>query len=457
MKLQAIFSARRAALLAQLPPGSVALLRSGAEQMRNSDVDYPFRAQSDFYYLTGFNEPDAILCLYHPPGALLSSADIAEEAVAIVAENPMQVIFLRPKDIEKEIWQGRRLGVANAPAVLGLDEAHAIDEAQAEFLTLCSQVQQVYFSFDELDFWQPWVNQLIAVQKSKSRQGVQVVNELGNLNSLLHAMRLVKSQTEIECLRQAAQISVKGHLAAMKATRPGCFEYQIQAALEAEFKMNGSPRVAFNSIVASGDNACILHYTENDCVVKAGDLVLVDAGAEWASYAGDITTTFPANGRFSEAQAALYQVVFDAQQAVIAMVQPGVVYEEMHKTAVRVITEGLVSLGILQGNPTDLIAAQAYKPFFMHGTGHWLGMDVHDVGSYKLNGNWQRLVPGMVFTVEPGLYIATDAQNVPAQFLGIGIRIEDDVLVTPDGCEVLTQGLPRTLAEIEHFMQQPTE
>lgn len=438
MNSMTIFQERRNTLLKKLPENSVAFIASGEEKIRNRDVEYEFRAESDFYYLTGFAEPDAIL--------MLIKYDSVSES------RPKTVLFLRPKDEEQETWQGRRLGVDKAPDSLNIDQAWPIEEFEEQASELLTGLESLFFTFTQLSEWSDLASDWIQAQKAKARKGVQAPTQLQDLDSILHEMRVIKSAEEIEWMRQAAQISVKGHLAAMRSVAPGKYEYQVQSDLENAFKQNGSPRVAFNTIVAGGENACVLHYTENTALIQEGALVLVDAGAEYASYAGDITSTFPANGRFSEPQAALYEIVLAAQQAAIDVIQPGVTYDAMHQAAVQVLTQGLVRLGILQGNVDQLIEEETYKRFFMHGTGHWLGMDVHDVGRYKQQGEWRTLRPGMVVTVEPGLYIPIDCPEVDAQYHGIGIRIEDDVVVTETGHDVLTAGLPRTVAEIEQWM-----
>lgn len=430
-----IYQLRRQKLLDALPEKGMALIASGREKIRNRDVEYPFRVQSDFDYLTGFREPEAVLVLVK--GRAESSH-----------------LFLRPKDIEQETWQGKRLGVDAAAKTLSIDHAWSRDDFETTLSELVEGVEQLFFSFAELADWAPLAQTWIDAQKAKARKGVKAPQALCDLDDVLHEMRLIKSDTEIEMMRQAAQISVKGHLAAMRAAEPGKWEYQVQAEMENCFKQLGSARVAFNSIVACGDNACILHYTENHTQMQAGQLVLVDAGAEFEGYAGDITHTYPVSGRFSQPQAELYEIVLAAQQAAIEAVQPGQPYDVMHQACLKVLVAGLCELEILQGSVEALIESEAYKPYFMHGTGHWLGMDVHDVGAYKVNGRWRELQAGMVVTVEPGLYIPFSALEVPERYRGIGIRIEDDVLVTPHGHEVLTVGLPRSVAEIEDWMAQ---
>ncbi|MDG6777754.1 Xaa-Pro aminopeptidase [Thiomicrorhabdus sp. zzn3] len=425
----------RQALLDKLPDNSAALVSSGHEQIRNRDVEYPFRAQSDFFYLTGFSEPDSVLLL-------------------IKKQQVKSILFLRPRDPEQETWQGRRLGVERAPKLLKTDQAWSIDELDEQVPPALENIEQLYFSFSLLDEWMAPIQEWLSLLKSQVRKGVTAPSKLCDLDEVLHEMRLFKSPQEAEALRHAARISVEGHLAAMRHVRPEMYEYQLQSALESTFMQYGSQKVAFNSIVASGENACILHYTENSDRIGDHQLVLVDAGAELNSYAGDITTTFPANGKFTAEQKALYELVLKAQQAAVTLIKPGVRYDVPHQTVIEILTAGLLELGILRGKLNKLIEEEAYRPFFMHGTGHWLGMDVHDVGAYKINGEWRCLEPGMLLTVEPGLYVAPESPGVDERWWGIGIRIEDDVLVTEEGHEVLTQGLPRSVAEIEGWMAE---
>lgn len=462
------FAQRRQNLIERLPAGSVALIASGEEQIRNRDVEYPFRADSDFLYLTGFDEPDAVLVLIH--AQVLAASEKDENKDKDKDKNKDQGskdqgknnqkhqawLFLRPKDPEQETWQGKRLGVEQAPHTLQLDQAWSIDELDEQAPQFLTHAQQVYFSFSQLDVWGAKLAEWLAGLKTQVRKGVTVPSCLADLDEVLHEQRLFKSEAEIALMRQAAQISVQGHLAAMRASRPGAYEYQIQSAIEHAFRLQGSERVAFNSIAAAGDNACILHYTQNNAELKDGDLILLDAGAEWQGYAGDISHTYPVNGRFSEPQKQLYNLVLDAQQAAIEAVRPGNPYNAMHLASTKVMTAGLLKLGILQGELDSLLNEEAFKRFFMHGTGHWLGLDVHDVGRYKLNGEWREFQPGMVVTVEPGLYIPKGLEDVDTKWQGIGIRIEDDVLVTSTGHDILTQGnvrLPRRVEEIEQWMQ----
>lgn len=426
---------QRQKLFQQLPVNSAVLIASGSEKIRNRDVEYPFRAASDFTYLTGFHEPDSVLLLVKK------------------AEN-QTIMFVRPTDVEQEIWQGRRLGVDMAAPLLAVDNAYSIDELDVQVAEALENIENLFFSFSEMTRWMAPVQTWLEALKSKVRKGVTAPTRLCDLDEIMYESRLIKSAQEIEWMRDAAQVTVEGHLAAMSSVEPGQYEFQVQAALEGRFKMLGSQRVAFSTIAASGDNACILHYTENSDLIGDYHLVLLDAGAEMHGYAGDITTTFPACGRFTEEQAQLYNLVLSAQQTAIEMIKPGVTYDAPHQAVIKTLTSGLVELGILSGEVETLIKDEAYKPFFMHGTGHWLGMDVHDVGLYKVDGQWRELQPGMVLTVEPGLYIAPETPNVDERWQGIGIRIEDDVLVTETGHEVLTTGLPRTVVDIEAWMAE---
>jgi len=429
------FKKNRLRLLEALPPGSAALIFSGREQLRNRDVEYPFRVHSDFYYLTGFVEPESTLLLIH-------GVDGARQSV----------VFVRPRDKKAEIWTGRRVGVERAPEVLEVDAAFSSSERDEKLVELLKGVQQVHVSFSDSAYWWPVLQPVFSGLKKHLRDGIEPPAALHDLDRILHELRLIKQPWELERLRVAAQISVKGHLAAMEAAVRAGSERDVQRALECALYEAGGDDLSFNPIVASGANACVLHYTENCAPLDRNALLLVDAGAEKDFYAGDITTTFPASGRFSAEQKALYEVVLAAQRAALEHVQPGVPYDRHHQAAVRVITEGLVDLGLLQGRVDALIEDKAYARFYMHKTGHWLGLDVHDVGAYRVNGAWRPLQENMVLTVEPGLYVAPDDETVEARWRGIGIRIEDDVCITADGHEILTHGLPRTPEEIEAWM-----
>jgi Xaa-Pro aminopeptidase len=429
------FKKRRKRLLQHIGVGNIALLGSASMHARNRDVDYPFRQDSDFYYLTGFNEPDALAVFV--PGR----------------EEGEYLLFCRPFDEQKTIWEGAHAGLEGATKHYAADAAHSIGEVDELLPKLLAGKGKVFYPLghnadldhDVLD----WINQI----RHQSRTGLVAPNELSALDKLLHEMRLFKSAAELKLMRHAADVSAQGHIKTMQACQAGLYEYQLEAELVYHFMQAGLRAVAYPSIVAGGKNACTLHYTTNDCALQDGDLVLIDAGAECDHYAADITRTFPVSGRFSEPQKQLYQLVLDAQLAAIEQIKPGAPWNSPHDAAVEVLTRGLVGLGLLKGRVKKLIKDEKYKAFYMHRTGHWLGMDVHDVGDYKINGDWRVLEAGMVLTVEPGLYVAADCKTVDAKWRGIGIRIEDDVLVTKTGHEVLTHGVPKSVAEIEALMQ----
>lgn len=427
------FAKRRAVLMRRIGPGGVAILATAPETIRNQDVHHPYRPNSDFYYLTGFAEPDAVAVLV--PG---------REAGAYS-------LFCRPRDPQAELWQGRRAGVEGALAEFGADAAYPLAELDIILPKLLETAHRLYYalgtnpSFDSRVLG--WLNQL----RTKVRAGVQVPREIHALDDLIHEQRLRKQTAELKLMRQAADISVAAHRRAMRMCQPGLWEYQIEAELLHEFMRCGALSPAYPSIVGGGANACILHYRDNNQRLRDGELLLIDAGAEYQYYAADITRTFPVNGRFSPEQRALYELVLAAQTAAIAAVKPGNPWDAPHQAAVTVLAEGLLRLGLLQGTLAEVITQETYKRYFMHKTGHWLGMDVHDVGNYKRDGAWRCLEPGMVLTVEPGLYIAADSP-VDARWWNIGIRIEDDVVVTRTGCEVLTEAAPKTVAAIEAEM-----
>lgn len=432
----AVFQQRRLQLFQAMTDNSVALIASGKEVIRNRDTHYPFRPQSDFYFLTGFNEPDAVLML------------------SKTGDGHKSHLWCRAKDKEKEIWDGYRLGIDAAPEVLDLDSAANVVQLTDDLVTALADKSVVYFSFEQGDVWLSSVMSAIQQLKRRVRLGISAPQKINDLDPLLHEQRLIKDTAAQAGLRQAAKVTVAGHLAAMQAAKTAQFEYHLQAALETAFKQQGTSHQAFNSIVASGENACVLHYNENNAPLHASNLVLIDAGAEIDGYAGDCTHTFPLSGRFSAEQATIYNLVLEAQQAALKLIQPGTPYDAPHQAAVRVICQGLIELGLLTGTLENAIESGSYKAFYMHQTGHWLGNDVHDVGQYKVNGQWRVLKVGMALTVEPGIYISPDNQQVEARWRGIGVRIEDSVLVTEAGYECLTAGLPRSVEEIEAWMQQ---
>ncbi len=427
------FIRRRKRLLQLMGAGDVAILPTAPIKIRNRDAEYPYRPDSDFYYLTGFPEPEAVAVL--APGR----------------KHGEYILFCREKDPKMETWHGRRAGLEGACERHGAEDAFPIgdiDEILPGLLENCGRVFYTMGSdtlFDQKVIG--WVNQLRVMVRS----GVHAPGEFVTLDHLLHDMRLYKSRSEIKAMRNAANISVEAHKRAMRLCKPGLMEYELEAELIHGFKKQGCMS-AYTPIVGGGANGCILHYVENNVELNNKELVLIDAGAEFDSYAADITCTFPINGCFTAAQKALYELVLAAQQAAIKKVAPGNHWNDPHIAAIKILTKGLVKLGILKGQPAKLIKDKAYRRFYMHRTGHWLGMDVHDVGDYKIADQWRVLEPGMVMTVEPGIYIPAGTKGVARKWWDIGIRLEDDVLVTRDGQDVLTKGLPRTVEEIESFM-----
>lgn len=433
-KLASNYAARRRRLCADMGPGSIAILPTAPTSRRNQDTEYPYRAGSDFLYLTGFHEPESVMVLL--PGQ----------------RRNRYVLFCRPRNPEQEVWTGRRTGCEGAVAVYGADEAYPIDEFDRLVPDLIKGCDRVYYNTGLDESLDRKIIAWLQGLRAQGRAGVAAPNDLCSLDPLIHERRLIKDKQEIGLMRRAAEVTVAAHHRLMRACRPGQMEYELEAELLHEFTRHGCRSPAYPSIVAGGDNACILHYTDNDSRLQDGDLLLVDAGAEHAGYAADITRTVPVNGRFSADQKALYEVVLRAQLAAIKQVRPGRHWDAPHRAAVREITRGLRALGILKGDEKSLIRDHAYRPFFMHRTGHWLGIDVHDVGAYKVDGEWRMLEPGMILTVEPGIYIAHGTKGVDRRWWGMGIRIEDDVMVTDDGHDVLTAGVVKTVSEIEAMM-----
>ena len=427
------FKRRRKQLMRMMGNNAIAIVPAAPVRLRNNDVEYPYRQDSDFLYLTGFTEPEAVLVLV--PGRAHGES----------------ILFCRERDPEMETWHGRRAGQEGAVEQYGADDAFPIDDIDDILPGLLEDRKAVYYTIGkDTQFDQQlmdWVNHL----RKQARSGAHPPHEFINLDYLLHDMRLYKSRSEMRLMRHAAKITVAAHKRAMQTCKPGMYEYEIEAEYLHKFRQaNAEP--AYSSIVGGGENGCILHYVENNAELNEGDLVLIDAGAEYGGYASDVTRTFPINGHFSKPQRALYDVVLAAQKAAIKKIKPGNHWNDPHNAAVRVLTKGLIELGLLKGTLTKLIKADAYRKFYMHRTGHWLGLDVHDVGDYKIDGHWRLLEPGMVMTVEPGLYIAPDAKGVQKRWKGIGIRIEDDVLVTKDGHEVLTAAITNDPDEIEALM-----
>jgi len=428
---------RRRRLAAAMRSGSIALLAAAPESVRNRDVHYPYRQDSDLFYMTGFPEPEALAALV--PGR----------------KEGELVFFCRPHDPERALWVGAQVGVEGLLRDFGADEAHPIDELDEILPKLLEDRDRVYYPAGKDPALDQRLIKWVNVVRGKIRSGVRAPTEFVVLERLLSEQRLLKNKTELKIIRRAVRISTAAHRRVMRLCRPGLWEYQLEAELVRTCAARGARFQAYPPIVGSGANACVLHYTDNCHRLADGDLVLVDAGCELAGYASDITRTFPVNGRFSPPQRELYELVLAAQEAAIAKGVPGNRWNDMHKAVVRTLTRGLVELGILEGGQKavpKLIKEEKYKPYFPHRTGHWLGMDVHDAGDYRIAGKWRRLEPGMVLTVEPGLYIAADRTEVPAPYRGIGIRIEDDVLITAAGNEILSDRVPKTVAEIETCM-----
>ncbi|MEP4486370.1 MAG: Xaa-Pro aminopeptidase [Halioglobus sp.] len=428
------FARRRKNMMGLMEPNSIAIIPSAREQVRSRDTGFPFRQDSDFYYLTGFEEPDAVLVLV--PGR----------------RHGQFVMFCRERDPTMELWDGYRAGPEGACEKYQADDAFPVGDIDDILPGLLEGRERVYYSMGRMaDFDRRimgWVNSI----RAQVRTGAVPPGEFTDLDHMLHELRLIKSAAELRLMRQAGAITVRAHQRAMQFCRPGVFEYQLEAQLQHEFAMAGARHPAYSSIVGGGNNACVLHYVENRDKLKDGDLVLIDAGCEYQYYAADVTRTFPVNGKFSKEQRAIYDIVLKSQLAAIDAVRPGNHWNESHDATVKVITEGLVKLGLLKGRVSTLIKNEAYKEFYMHKAGHWLGLDVHDVGDYRVDDEWRALEPGMVLTIEPGIYIAPDNKKVPAKWRGIGVRIEDDVAVTADGNEVLTADLPKTADDIEAVM-----
>jgi Xaa-Pro aminopeptidase len=424
------FAARRQQLLEAMGDG-VAVFPSAPQALRNRDVGHPYRQDSDFYYLTGLDEPESLLLLTNQH------------------EKHHVVLFVRPKKREREIWDGPRAGVEGAVEDFGADVAFPIGELAEKLPDYLGNVERLHYRLAQNDEADAKVFDCLNVLRRGARRGVTAPEAIIDSSVHLHEMRLRKSDGEIATMRQAAAITKEAHLRAMQLTRPGIHEYEVDAELLHVFRKHGSERPAYESIVGSGPNATILHYRAGNRVLNDGELVLIDAGCEYDYYATDVTRTFPVNGRLSDEQRAVYDVVLRAQKAAIDAVKPEVTLDEIHQGAVRSITEGLVDIGLLRGDLESLIEEKKYEPFYMHRTSHWLGMDVHDVGRYYVDGEHRPLEPNFVLTIEPGIYIATDAKDVEQRWRGIGVRIEDDVVVTSAGCDVLTDGIPKETGDLE--------
>jgi Xaa-Pro aminopeptidase len=428
-----MFAERRRRFMDQMEDG-VALFFAAPEKVRSNDTHYRFRQDSDFHYLTGFPEPGA---------AALLLPKHAEHRF---------VLFVRPRDREREIWDGRRAGPEGARAKYGADASYTIDQLEEVLPRYLENAPSLYYSLGRYPEADASVQKAVDAVKAKSRQGIRAPRVFRDPAAIVNDMRLKKNAAELDIMRRAAAISSEAHRAAMEALRPGMHEYEIEALIEFIFRRRGAAGPSYNTIVGSGVNATILHYIENSSMCNDGELLLVDAGAEVEGYSADITRTYPVNGRFTPAQREVYEVVLGAQKKAIAEVRAKNTFNTVHDVALHALVEGLVKLGLLKGEVDRLIADEAYKPYYMHRTSHWLGLDVHDVGDYRNGEAWRPLEPGMVLTVEPGLYFGEDRTEVPAQYRGIGVRIEDDVLVTAGDPEVLTAATPKTVDEIESVM-----
>jgi Xaa-Pro aminopeptidase len=435
MKLdQQNYRERRKQLLEKMPEGSIMVIAAESLKTRNNDAEYPFRQSSNFYYLTGFNEPDALLVMAK-----------GEEAAV--------TLFCPPRDPNMEIWTGYRAGPEGCVERFGADQAFNLDEIDERLPKMIDGASQLLYPIARDKALDARVKGWLETLGRSVRSGAVLPQTLADSDRLLHEMRLFKSAAEIELMQRAATISATAHCQAMIACKPGIYEFQLESVIQAYCGSQGARFQAYTPIVAGGANACILHYIENDQPIADGDLVLIDAGCELDNYASDITRTFPANGRFSDEQAAIYDLVLKANEACIEAVRPGTCWDSLHQLSARILTEGLIELGLLQGDLDELIEAGAFRRFYMHRIGHWLGMDVHDVGDYRVDGEWRKLAPGIVTTIEPGIYIAPDDHSVEERWRGIGVRIEDDVLVTEQGSKVLTAGVPKLRSEIEALMQ----
>ncbi|MDW5417769.1 aminopeptidase P N-terminal domain-containing protein [Iodobacter sp. CM08] len=426
------FVARRSTLSTRLAAG-VLVVPNTTEIIRNADTTYPFRYDSSFYYLTGFNEPDAVFVQINQAGST------------------QNILFCRPKDLEREIWDGHRYGPEEACKAFGFDAAYSIEELDNKMIELLQNQPRIHTTFGHNPTWDSQVSRWVNGVRAKVRSGVTAPNEIHDVRGTIAEMRLFKDKFELVHLRKAGLINSAAHARAMRFARPGQMEYEVEAEILHDYYRQGSRFPAYSSIVAAGANATCLHYGENNKPLQDGDLILIDAGCEIEGYASDITRTFPVNGKYSGPQKDVYEITLAAQYAALDACRVGQSWNAPHEAAVRVLTQGMLDLGLLQGSLDGAIESLSYKQFYMHNTGHWMGLDVHDAGAYKIQGEWRKLEAGMVMTVEPGFYIRP-AANVPTHFENIGVRIEDDVLITPNGMENLTESCPKTVAEIEAVM-----
>ena len=428
-----IYVQRRTRLLTQMQHG-IAIIPTAPEMLRNADTHYGYRHDSNFYYLSGFTEPEAVLVL-------------------IAGDESKSILFCREKNLEREIWDGHRFGPDAAREQFGFDAAYPIEQLDEKLTELMGNQPALFYPLGNDAAWDQRILKLRSAVQEKVRSGIRAPDDIRDVRALLNEMRLFKDAHELDIMRRAAAISTQAHERAMRFTRPDIFEYQIEAELLHEFCRHGARNPAYTSIVAGGANACVLHYVGNNAKLKDGDLLLIDAGCELDGYASDITRTFPVNGKFSAAQKDVYQIVLAAQAAAIAAAKPKQPWIAPHDAALRVLAQGFIDLKLCHGSVDEVLEIESYKKFYMHRTGHWLGMDVHDVGDYKTGDDWRPLQPGMVMTVEPGCYIRP-ADDVPKALWNIGIRIEDDVVITANGNKVLTDAAPKSVADIEELMRK---
>jgi Xaa-Pro aminopeptidase len=431
MSKKSLYSERRKRLQKKMQRG-IAIISTAAEVKRNADTHYDYRFDSHFHYLSNFSEPEAVL-------------------VILAGDKPQNIIFCREKNLEREIWDGFRHGPEGAREKLGFDAAFPIEQLDEKLIELMSNQPVLFYPVGADSAWDARIIKSREAVKAKARTGIHAPGEIRDVRELINEMRLIKDSHELDIMRRAAKISCDAHRRAMKTTKPGLFEYQIEAELLDEFCRHGARHPAYTSIVAGGANACTLHYVGNNARLNDGDLLLIDAGCELEGYASDITRTFPVNGKFNAAQKDVYEIVLAAQAAAIEAAKPGNLWNQPHEAALKQLARGFIDLKICKGTVESVIETESYKQFYMHRTGHWLGMDVHDVGDYKTGEQWRTLESGMTLTVEPGCYIRP-ADNIPRELWNIGIRIEDDVLILPQGNEVLTQAAPKTIKEIEEIM-----
>jgi Xaa-Pro aminopeptidase len=427
----AIYQKRRQELLKQMQHG-IAIIPTAPEVARNADTHFSYRHDSNFYYLTGFTEPEAVLVL-------------------VAGDEPRAILFCREKNPEREVWDGHRYGPVAAQEQFGFDAAYPVDQLDEKLADLMANQPMLFYPLGLDAAWDRRILRVRSEVQAKVRSGFRAPNEIRDARVLLSEMRLFKDTHELDIMRRAAAISTAAHKRAMLFTRPGHFEYQVEAELLHEFCSHGARNPAYTSIVAGGANACVLHYVGNNAKLRDGDLLLIDAGCELEGYASDITRTFPVNGKFSAEQREVYEIVLAAQAAAIDAAKPKQTWDAPHNAALRVLIQGLIDLKLCRGSIDEVLQNESYKKFYMHRTGHWLGMDVHDVGDYKIGDDWRPLQPGMVLTVEPGCYIRP-SDDVPLALWNIGIRIEDDVLITAKGNEVLTEAAPKSVASIEELM-----